>query len=152
MKIFILSMIGLIIVSYNSIVLASSGTDDNITTENLPSSSENLFTSEEEESIKKADSLSDEDHTNILNASQKFLDSIDVELSTNTDADFDTNSYLTYGYDYNWIDNNSSIYSALNDIYRMILSIRNLLLVLICGLFIFWVHKSFNIIINRFRR
>lgn len=116
-------------------------------------SSTELFTSEEQESIDKANHLTDQDHRNILNASQKLLDSFgdipEVKTATSTDADYDTNSYLTYGIDEEWIDNTTTIQSALNDIYRMILSIRNLIVLLIGGLVVVFVHNSMKKIIQR---
>lgn len=112
-----------------------------------------VFTSEQQESIDKANHLSDQDHRNILDASQKLLDSFgdipETKRATSSDADYDTNTYLTFGIDQEWIDNNTTIQSALNDIYRMILSIRNLLVVLIGGLIVVFVHNSMKKIIQR---
>lgn len=122
---------------------------DELETEN----STELFTSEQQESIDKANHLTDQDHRNILDASQKLLDSFgeipETNRATSTDADYDTNTYLTYGIGEEWIDSSTTIQSALNDIYRMILSIRNLLVVLIGGLIVVFVHNSMKKIIQR---
>lgn len=121
--------------------------------ENDSDSSTELFTSEEQESIDKANHLTDQDHRNILDASQKLLDSFgdipETKIATSTDANYDINTYLTYGIDQEWIDNTTTIQSALNDIYRMVLSIRNLLVVLIGGLIVVFVHNSLKKIIQR---
>lgn len=116
-------------------------------------SSTEVFTSEQKESIDKANHLTDQDHQNILDASQNLLDSFgdipETKTATPSDADFDTNTYLTYGIDEQWIDNTTTVQSALNDIYRMILSIRNLLVLLIGGLVVVFVHNSLKKIIQR---
>ena len=123
--------------------------------ENDSDSSTELFTSEEQESIDKANHLTDQDHRNILDASQKLLDSFgdipETKIATSTDANYDINTYLTYGIDQEWIDNTTTIQSALNDIYRMVLSIRNLLVVLIGGLIVVFVHNSLKKIIHPIR-
>lgn len=112
-----------------------------------------VFTSEQQDSIDKANHLTDQDHQNILDASQKLLDSFgdipETKTATPSDADFDTNTYLTYGINEQWIDNTTTVQSALNDIYRMILSIRNLLVLFIGGLVVVFVHNSLKKIIQR---
>lgn len=127
----------------NLIVKAKEGTSEDTT---------ELFTSEEQESIDKANHLSDQDHRNILNASQKFLDSLGdlPEVATSTDADFDTHAYFTYGLDQEWFDSDTPEYKMFDDIYRMILSIRNCIVVLIIGLVCVWVHKTVKSVILSF--
>lgn len=96
------------------------------------------------------DHLSDEELEHILNVSKQFLENNEFpETATSTDADFDTKPYLTFGLDQEWIDNSTPVTSALNDIYRMILSIRNLLVVIACLLVAFWFDKKLHSIINK---
>lgn len=111
-----------------------------------------VFTSEQQESIEKANHLTDQDHQNILDASQKLLDSFGdlPDVATSTDADFDTHAYFTYGLDQEWFDSSTPEYKMLDDIYRMILSIRNCIVVLIIGLVCVWVHKTVKSIILSF--
>lgn len=103
------------------------------------------------------DHLSDEELDHILRVSQQWLDKngySDEELASSTDAgiDFDTSNYFTYDYDQEWIDKDTSVNSALNDIYRMILSIRNILLVFFLAVVVFWLDKKLHAIINKLFR
>ena len=98
------------------------------------------------------DHLSDEELDHILKVSQQFLDKhpeLLEEAASPTDADFDTSPYMTYGLDEEWIDSTTTINSALNDIYRMILSIRNILLIFFFAFVIYWFEKMLHSIINR---
>lgn len=96
------------------------------------------------------DHLSEEELEHILNVSKQFLENNEFpEMATSTDADFDTNPYLTFGLDQEWIDKDTSVNSALNDIYRMVLSIRNVLVVIACLLVAFWFDKKLHAIINK---
>lgn len=107
---------------------------------------------EDTEATTTEDHLSDEELDHILKVSQQYLDkNADylAEIASSTDADFDTNTYMTYSFDDEWIDNTTSINSALNDIYRMILSIRNILLLFFFGFVIYWFDKKFHSIINK---
>lgn len=111
-----------------------------------------LFTSEESEVVTKLlneGGLSDEDHEKILEAGRRYLEQNQDLIASSTDSDFDTNTYLTYGIDQEWFDSTTPLYQMYNDIYRMILSIRNILLILICGLVIVFVHGNMKKIISR---
>lgn len=95
---------------------------------------------------------SDEELNAILDRSHEWLNNNsvpEVATASNTDADFDTNPYLTYGLDQEWIDNTTPVSSALNDIYRMVLSIRNVLIVIAFLLVAFWFDKKLHSIINK---
>lgn len=144
---YVFGLLALLFALWFRVSVVKADTTDN-TTENL-----SPFTSEEEKTVQdllEEGGLSLEQHEQLLNAGRRFLDENEnVLTSTPTDADFDTNTYLTYGLDEEWIDSSTTIQSALNDIYRMILSIRNLLVVLIAGLIICWVHKMLKNIIAR---
>lgn len=92
----------------------------------------------------------DEELNEILNRSQEWLNNNPVpEVATKSDADYDVKPYLTYPLDQEWIDSNTSVNSALNDIYRMVLSIRNVLLLIACLLVAFWFDKKLHAIINK---
>lgn len=111
-----------------------------------------IFTSEEAEAVTKLlneGGLSNEDHEKILGAGRRYLEQNSQLVATSTDSDFDTNTYLTYGIDQEWFDSSTPLYQMYNDIYRMILSIRNILLILMCGLIIVFVHSSLKKIISR---
>lgn len=125
-------------------VLADQVTSEEQTTE--------IFTSEEAEAVSKLlneGGLSSEDHEKILEAGRRYLEQNQVLVATSTDSDFDTNTYLTYGIGQEWFDSSTPLYQMYNDIYRMILSIRNILLILLCGLIIVFVHSSLKKIISR---
>lgn len=111
-----------------------------------------IFTSEEADAVTKLlneGGLSNEDHEKILEAGRRYLEQNHEFIASSTDSDFDTNTYLTYGIDQEWFDSTTPLYQMYNDIYRMILSIRNILLILICGLIIVFVHASMKKIISR---
>lgn len=115
-----------------------------------PPEVEDSATSESETTTE--DHLSDEELEHILRVSQQFLDNNEfpeVGEASPSDADYDTKTYLTYSYDDEWIDQNTNINSALNDIYRMILSIRNILLLFLFAFCIYWFDKKFHSIINK---
>ena len=96
------------------------------------------------------DHLSDEELEHILKVSQQFLDNNEFpEAATSTDADYDIRPYMTYDIDEEWIDNTTSVNSALNDIYRMVLSIRNILLLFFFAFVIYWFDKKLHAIINK---
>lgn len=125
-------------------VLADQVTSEDKTTE--------IFTSEEAEAVTKLlneGGLSSEDHEKILEAGRRYLEQNQDFIASSTDSDFDTNTYLTYGIDQEWFDSTTPLHQMYNDIYRMILSIRNILLILICGLIIVFVHGSMKKIISR---
>lgn len=107
------------------------------------------------EEVTTEDHLSDEELEHILKVSQQWLDNNPVpELkgivtASDTDADYDTAPYLTYGLDQEWIDDSTSLSSALNDIYRMVLSIRNILLVFTCIFVIYFFDKKLHSILYK---
>ena len=108
---------------------------------------ESIFTSEEQEAIEHANHLTDQEHEDILNASQKFLDNIDPEmLATSTDA-YDNNFYLSS--DQMVFEQNESLVVIFDAIYRMLISIRNILLLFFFGVICAWFHKMFSRIIQR---
>ena len=109
---------------------------------------ENLFTSEELEAIEKANHLTDEEHDRILNASNKFLNSLDTSLfETSNSSHYDNHFYLSSSEMI--FDSNESDIVILDAIYRMLLSIRNILLLFLCGVICAWFHKMFSRIIQR---
>lgn len=106
--------------------------------------------SQDSTEVTTEDHLSDEELEHILRVSEQWLRNNPVpEVATSTNADYDTNTYLTYSYDDELIDSNTSVNSALNDIYRMILSIRNILLLFFFAFCIYWFDKKFHAIINK---
>lgn len=103
-----------------------------------------------EEEVTTEDHLSQEELDHILRVSEQWLKNNPVpEVATSTDPDYDTSSYMTYPLDLEWIDDNTSVNSALNDIYRMLLSIRNILVLFFFGFVIYWFDKKLHAIINR---
>lgn len=113
----------------------------------------------ETESTTTEDHLSQEELDHILRVSEKFLEKngLDPDQATPSDAaeaeettvDYDVNTYLTYPLEEHWIDENTSINSALDDIYRLLLSIRNVLLLFFFAFCIYWFDKKFHAIINK---
>lgn len=112
-----------------------------------------------ETEVTTEDHLSQEELDHILRVSEKFLEKngLDSDQATPTDAaeeeentvDYDVNTYLTYPLDEHWIDENTSLNSALDDIYRILLSIRNLILLFFFAFCIYWFDKKFHAIINK---
>lgn len=99
------------------------------------------------------DHLSQEELDHILRVSEQWLKNNtvpEVQTATSTDADFDTHAYFTYDLDQEWFDETTPEYKMLDDIYRMILSIRNCIIILIMGLLVVWVHKMVKSIILSF--
>lgn len=72
-----------------------------------------------------------------------------TETATETDADWDPEPYLSYGLDQRWIDDSDTVQKGMDDIYRILLSIRNLIIVLIGGLMLVWAHKMLKGIVYR---
>lgn len=105
------------------------------------------------------DHLSQEELDHILRVSEKFLEKngLNSDQATASDAveeeentvDYDVNTYLTYPLDEHWIDENTTLNSALDDIYRIILSVRNILLLFFFAFIIYWFDKKFHAIINK---
>lgn len=105
------------------------------------------------------DHLSQEELDHILRVSERFLEKngLDPDQATPSDAaeeeensvDYDVNTYLTYSLDDHWIDENTSLNFALDDIYRILLSIRNILLLFFFAFVIYWFDKKFHAIINK---
>ena len=111
-----------------------------------------LFTSEEEQTVNQLlneGGLTPDQHQQLLNAGRRFLE--ENQLATSTDAleEFDNHDYLTFSSDYEYIASTDSLLHAFNEMCRLLLSIRNLLLVLICGLVVVFVHSSMKKIIQR---
>lgn len=99
------------------------------------------------------DHLTDEELDHILKVSEQWLENHpELVVASPTDPDYDTSSYMTFSISDNWIDDNTSVNSALNDIYRMILSIRNILLIFFFAVVCFWLDKKLHSIINKLFR
>ena len=116
------------------------------TTEEI--TTESIYTSEEQEALEKAKHLSDQEHEDILNASSKFLDSIDSSmLATPSNANYDNNFYLSS--DEAIFSNTDQTFVMLDYIYRMLISIRNCLLLFFFSVVCVWFHKNLKNIISR---
>lgn len=117
------------------------------TTEDI--TTESIYTSEEQEALDKAKHLSDQEHDDILNASSKFLDTLDSSmLSTPSSASYDDNFYLSS--DEAIFTNTDQTFVMLDYIYRMLISIRNCLLLFFFAIVCAWFHKNLKNIISRF--
>ena len=72
-----------------------------------------------------------------------------TEVATSTDAEWDPRPYLTYPLDQRWIEDSDTVQKGLDDIYRMLLSIRNIVLVFFGGCFLVWCHKTLKGVVYR---
>ena len=83
-----------------------------------------------------------------LTDAKRQLQELNVQRASDTSALYDRNAYLTFS--------NESAGPAVSEIqiltgiYRMSISIRNLLLVLICMIFLSWTHKTLKASVFRF--
>lgn len=94
----------------------------------------------------------DEELDRMLEIGRQWLaDNPVPERASSTDAsvDYDVNTYMTYPIDERWIEDDTSINQALDDIYRMILSIRNILLCFFLAFVAYWFDKKLHSIINK---
>lgn len=94
----------------------------------------------------------DEELDRMLEIGRQWLaDNPLPERASSTDAsiDYDVNTYMTYPIDERWIEDDTSINQALDDIYRMILSIRNILLIFFLAFVAYWFDKKLHSIINK---
>lgn len=109
-----------------------------------------VLAKDNEEVTTTEDHLSDEELDHILRVSEQWLKNNPVpEVASSTNAYYDINSYMTYPIDEDWIDDTTSVNSALNDIYRMVLSIRNILLCFFLAFVLYMFEKKLHAIINR---
>lgn len=83
------------------------------------------------------------------NTSQEEESSSETETASSTDADWDPRPYLSYPLDQRWIEDSDTVQKGLDDIYRMLLSLRNCALVFMGGLFIVWIHKMIKGVVYR---
>ena len=118
--------------------------------ETTTQSSTEIFTESEEQVVNQLlneGGLTPEQHEQLLQAGRRFLES--NQLATSTDAVYDDSDYLTFDKSYQYFNESVTNNQALSSIYRLLLSIRNLLVMLICGLVIIFVHNSIKKIISR---
>lgn len=72
-----------------------------------------------------------------------------TETASETDADWDPTPYLSYSLEDRWIEDSDTVQKGLDDIYRMLLSLRNCVIVFMAGCFLVWAHKSLKGVVYR---